>query len=288
MQDADRRRRLPRSPSTLSPDDSTTPQSDGSRLSVFPPPPSPARSLDGETLRSRSGSFQSADISLRARADSVNTAVGKSDFDVEDALTPDKGNEKDFEVENNPFAFTPGQLNKLLNPKSLAAFKSLGGLIGLERGLRTDVAAGLSVDETNLDGRITFENATAPLPSKSIRDRPVPDQSVQATGREVESQFVDRLRVFQDNRLPERKADSIWMLIWKTYNDKILILLTIAAVISLSLGIYEAVAGTSSVDWIEGVAICVAVIIVVTVGAANDWQKERQFIKLNQRVSDKI
>lgn len=285
-QPGDAKRQQPQqSPSTLSPNDNTTPispHSDSSRLSVQYPS-SPARSLDGETLRSRSGSFQSTTFSGRDRSDSVNTAIGKSDFDIEDALIPDKGNEQDFQVEQNPFAFSPGQLNKLLNPKSLAAFKALGGLIGLERGLRTDVVAGLSVDEIGLDGQVTFEDAIAQT-AKPI-SRPVPDQSVKATGREVEGQFGDRYRVFRDNRLPERKADSIWLLIWKTYNDKILILLTIAAVISLVLGIYEAIAGTSSVDWVEGVAICVAVIIVVTVGAANDWQKERQFIKLNQRVS---
>jgi hypothetical protein len=34
--------------------------------------------------------------------------------------------QKDFVVENNPFAFSPGQLNKLLNPKSLPAYKALG------------------------------------------------------------------------------------------------------------------------------------------------------------------
>ncbi|RMZ74850.1 hypothetical protein DV737_g5663, partial [Chaetothyriales sp. CBS 132003] len=73
----------------------------------------------------------------------------------------------------------------------------------------------------------------------------------------------------------------------KAYNDKILILLTVAAVISLTLGIYETVSGGSSVDWVEGVAICVAIIIVVTVGAANDYQKERQFVKLNKRKDDR-
>ena len=63
-----------------------------------------------------------------------------------------------------------------------------------------------------------------------------------------------------------------------------MILLTIAAVISLSLGVYEAASGQSQVDWIEGVAICVAILIVVAATAGNDWQKERQFAKLNRRV----
>lgn len=41
------------------------------------------------------------------------------------------------------------------------------------------------------------------------------------------------------------------------------------------------------VDWIEGVAIIVAVMIVVLVGSINDWQKERQFKKLNDKREDR-
>ena len=80
--------------------------------------------------------------------------------DVDSALHPDPGTEADFEVENNKFAFSPGQMNKLLNPKSLAAFTALGGLPGIERGLRTDINAGLSIDEGDLEGSVSFQDAT--------------------------------------------------------------------------------------------------------------------------------
>ena len=256
---------------------------------LYPTPVSPTTSsLGGDTLRSRSGSFQSsADFTLRTRSSSVVTAVGKSDWDdvdAKEALRPDRGNEADFEIESNPFAFSPGQLNKLLNPKSLHAFRVLGGLRGLERGLRTDLDAGLSVDETRLGGSVTFEDARSANGKGGIGKL----QDVEITNNEAKDRFHDRLRVFRNNRLPERKADSIWILIWRNYNDKILILLTIAAIVSLAIGLYEAFSGGSGVDWVEGVAICVAIIIVVIVGAANDWQKERQFIKLNKRVSQQI
>lgn len=201
----------------------------------------------------------------------------------EDALRADKGNEKDFEVANNPFAFSPGELNKLLNPKSLSAFKALGGLRGLEKGLRTNLTAGLSVDETRLDGRVAFQEAVSTGQQDSVH--PLPRTLSTATLKDTTGRLSDRLRVYRDNRLPERKPDGILVLIWRVYNDKILILLTVAAVVSLALGIYETVEGESGVDWIEGVAICAAIIIVVTVGATNDWQKERQFVKLNKRVS---
>lgn len=251
-------------------------------------PTTPTRSTyDGQTLNSRSPSLISPDDN-RARADSANTYTQKSDLDLEspeEALRPDPGNEKDFKVENNPFAFTPGQLNKLLNPKSLSAFVALGGPRGLEKGLRTSLTAGLSADEQRLTGAVSFDEAVQAGKFESVPDARVVDSAPTSAS---DGQLVDRYRVFKNNKLPERKTDSIWVLIWRAYNDKILILLTIAAVISLALGIYETVSGGEGVDWVEGVAICIAIIIVVTVGAANDWQKERQFAKLNKRKDDRL
>ena len=55
-------------------------------------------------------------------------------------LAPDESDKKHFEEANNPFAFSPGQLNKILNPKPMASCKGLGGLNDLEQGPQTDVA----------------------------------------------------------------------------------------------------------------------------------------------------
>lgn len=199
---------------------------------------------------------------------------------------PDPRDEADFQVTDNRFAFSPGQLNKMQNPKSLAAFYALGGLQGLERGLRTDLNAGLSVDEGRLEGTVDFQQVTPP----SYEKRPsISKPSMEAPAVPVSSgdgsPFEDRVRVFSENRLPARKSTGFLKLLWIAYNDKIIILLTIAAIVSLSLGIYETVDGGTGVDWVEGVAICVAIVIVTVVTAANDLQKERQFAKLNKRVS---
>lgn len=40
-------------------------------------------------------------------------------------------------------------------------------------------------------------------------------------------------------------------------------------------------------DWVEGVAIMVAILIVVLVGSLNDWQKERQFKVLNEKKDER-
>lgn len=224
----------------------------------------------------------------RFRSNSTNTYVERHELQLnppETALQPDPGNEADFKVDQNPFAFTPGQLNKLLNPKSLSAFAALGGHEGLERGLRTSLTAGLSADEARLDGVVTYEVATA---TDKLGGADYPSvYNAQPTSTDSKGQFEDRLRVFKNNKLPERKPDSIFVLIWRAYNDKILILLSIAAVISLALGLYETFSAGHGVEWIEGVAIIVAITIVVVVGAANDWQKERQFAKLNKRKDDR-
>ncbi|KAG4221381.1 Calcium-transporting ATPase 2, partial [Phytophthora cactorum] len=80
---------------------------------------------------------------------------------------------------------------------------------------------------------------------------------------------------------------------WNAYNDKVIILLTVAAIISLALGLYETFGtvpepgGPPSVDWVEGVAIIIAILIVTLVGSLNDWQKERAFVRLNAKKEDR-
>lgn len=201
-----------------------------------------------------------------------------------EALAPDPQDEKEFHIDDNKFAFSPGQLNKLLNPKSLIAFHTVGGLHGLEYGLQTDLTAGLSADETTLSGYVTFGQVREIAGSSKKSSRQYfANTSVSLPG-DSPSPFSDRRRVFGRNVVPDARRKSFLRLLWDAYNDKILILLTVAAVISLSLGIYEATSGQSQVDWIEGVAVCIAILVVVVATGGNDWQKARQFSKLNKRV----
>lgn len=233
----------------------------------------------------------------RSRSDLTKSTLEST----EEALKPDPGREDDFEVTDNRFAFSPGQLNKLINPKNLGTFYALGGLSGMEKGLRTDLHSGLSIDETSLDGSVSFEDATgaaskAPLPKGAAQDQYRGQEQQQSPSssssphKQSDDTYADRKRIYGPNRLPEKKPKGILELAWIAYNDKVLILLTIAAVISLALGIYQSVTATDGearVQWVEGVAIIVAILIVVIVGAANDWQKERQFVKLNKKKDDR-
>ncbi|KAK4158396.1 hypothetical protein C8A00DRAFT_39372 [Chaetomidium leptoderma] len=268
------------------------------------------------TQRSRQDSVNSTDDARSVTSSQGDTMIGGSSsgekssppfgdrldndhiMNDPDALKPDQGKEDEFKVENNPFAFSPGMMGKMFDPKSLPAFWKVGGLAGIEKGLRSNRHTGLSADETSLAGSVSFEDATSGVSDKALTEgvapTPLDNHAAHATKHDSASDaFSSRKRVFHDNRLPERKGKSLLQLMWITYNDKVLILLSIAAIVSLALGLYQTFGqqheeGEPGVEWVEGVAIMVAIAIVVMVGSVNDYQKERQFAKLNKKKQDRL
>lgn len=283
--------------------------------------PSEFNRLEVPTTRSRGDSFNSSSDSVASSSLTIQEPEVDNGFITNDPdpLKPDPGQEQSFKAENQKFAFTAGQLNKMINPKSLPAFYALGGIQGLVKGVRSDLVSGLSLDEQTVDGQVGYEDATG-SPKKSY-ELVALDQESQKEASEKDGEgkrkkkgkkkatkspafrpsaipsdghFRDRLQAFRDNRLPEKKTKNILQLAWIAYNDKILILLTFAAIISLAVGLYQTFdkaqhqRGEARIEWVEGVAIIVAIVIVVVVGAINDWQKERQFVKLNKKKEDRF
>eukprot|EP01138_Halocafeteria_seosinensis_P008652 gb/GECG01008843.1/.p1 GENE.gb/GECG01008843.1/~~gb/GECG01008843.1/.p1 ORF type:complete len:1219 (+),score=193.52 gb/GECG01008843.1/:1-3657(+) len=94
-----------------------------------------------------------------------------------------------------------------------------------------------------------------------------------------EDDLAKRREVFYTNKLPSRPFDSFWKLFKDAFKDPVLIILMIAAVISLGIGAYEQVS-TGEQAWVDGVAILIAVLIVSLVSAGNDYKKQLQFLKL--------
>uniref|UniRef100_A0A8D3CUF2 Calcium-transporting ATPase n=1 Tax=Scophthalmus maximus TaxID=52904 RepID=A0A8D3CUF2_SCOMX len=105
---------------------------------------------------------------------------------------------------------------------------------------------------------------------------------------------------FGQNFIPPKKAKTFLQLVWEALQDVTLIILEIAAIISLGLSFYHPPGGDSEAcgqvaggvedegesqaGWIEGAAILFSVIIVVLVTAFNDWSKEKQFRGLQSRI----
>lgn len=162
----------------------------------------------------------------------------------------------DSPLQPSGFPLSPADLTGLHDPKSLRKLHELGGINHLAKNLQTDVSTGLN-----------------------------------------KSDLSDRIEKYGSNVLPSKSSKSFLKLCAEAMKDKVLILLTVAAIISLALGLYETFSShvtvdsegkpLPKVDWVEGVAIITAVVIVVIVGAANDYQKERQFAKLNAKKEDR-
>ena len=213
-------------------------------------------------------------------------------------FTPYLAQEGPAQQFNNPFAFTPANLSEFLNPRSLRAYHQSGGTDDLEKGLRTDLVHGLDAGEGNLP---PLSEATSNVPKSqasilsylSTLHTPMDKDVENGTLLSPTHPFADRIRVFNDNRLPKKKGMSIWGFMWEAHKDPFILVLTGAAIVSLAFGIYESVAqkehpdGKPTFDWVEGVAITAAVAIVVFVSACNDWHKERQSAKLRAQKEDR-
>ncbi|KAI9306818.1 PMCA-type calcium-translocating P-type ATPase [Cunninghamella echinulata] len=184
--------------------------------------------------------------------------------------------------EKNPFAFSPEQLSALMDPKNLPLLHSFDGLDGIARGLQANTTTGLSLQQPEtINHTITLDQ---------IKNKQDPQPS------SVTFDSHPRVAIFGNNVLPPVKSKSIFELMWIAFKDKTLILLTVAAAVSLAVGLYEDIAQPErdaqgnklpGVKWVEGVAIIVAICIVVLVGSVNDYQKEKQFRKLNAKKEDR-
>ncbi|XP_053227062.1 plasma membrane calcium-transporting ATPase 3 isoform X4 [Podarcis raffonei] len=109
-----------------------------------------------------------------------------------------------------------------------------------------------------------------------------------------------RRQIYGQNFIPPKKPKTFLQLVWEALQDVTLIILEIAAIISLGLSFYAPPGeesevcgnvaasaedeGESEAGWIEGAAILLSVICVVLVTAFNDWSKEKQFRGLQSRI----
>ncbi|XP_063282535.1 plasma membrane calcium-transporting ATPase 2 isoform X3 [Pelobates fuscus] len=109
----------------------------------------------------------------------------------------------------------------------------------------------------------------------------------------------NRRQVFGQNFIPPKKPKTFLQLVWEALQDVTLIILEIAAIISLGLSFYRPPGGDNEdcggsagaedegeaeAGWIEGAAILLSVVCVVFVTAFNDWSKEKQFRGLQSRI----
>ncbi|OXA45555.1 Plasma membrane calcium-transporting ATPase 3 [Folsomia candida] len=101
-----------------------------------------------------------------------------------------------------------------------------------------------------------------------------------------------RRQVYGANVIPPKPPKTFLMLMWEAIQDVTLIILQVAALVSLILWLVTKYSSGDDHDeeddeehgWIDSVAILVSVVVVVLVTAFNDYTKERQFRGLQSRI----
>ncbi|KAJ3693453.1 hypothetical protein LUZ60_008933 [Juncus effusus] len=145
----------------------------------------------------------------------------------------------DGETENG-FGIKEDQLTVMTREHNFSAVQQYGNIKGLASMLKTDTEKGISGDETDLSNR-------------------------KAT--------------FGSNTYPRKKGKGFLVFLWEACKDLTLVILMVAAVVSLVLGIK-----TEGIKegWYDGASIAFAVILVIVVTAISDYRQSLQFQNLNE------
>jgi len=113
---------------------------------------------------------------------------------------------------------------------------------------------------------------------------------------DTQQEIDDRVLAYGRNEIKPKKPKSILQLCLEALKDPTLCMLMICAVISIGLSFYhpadelpdeefnQNIQAEANLEWVEGVAIMAAVIVVVGVTAFNDWRKEKQFRGVQNKI----
>lgn len=131
------------------------------------------------------------------------------------------------------------QLASMSKDQNISALQQYGGVKGLSSLLKASPDKGISGDDADL---------------------------------------LKRKNAFGTNTYPRKKGRSFWRFLWEAWQDLTLIILIVAAVVSLVLGIKTE--GWSD-GWYDGGSIAFAVLLVIVVTAVSDYRQSLQFQNLN-------
>ncbi|WOL06483.1 calcium-transporting ATPase 5, plasma membrane-type [Canna indica] len=138
------------------------------------------------------------------------------------------------------FPISVDKLTALTREHDFTALKQYGGVKGLSHLLKTNTERGILGDETEI---------------------------------------LHRRSIFGENTYPQKKGRNFLVFLWEACQDLTLIILMVAAVISLVLGIKTE--GLNE-GWYDGGSIAFAVVLVVFVTAISDYKQSLQFQHLNE------
>ena len=157
--------------------------------------------------------------------------------------------EPDISNDKHSFSITPQELSNLMNLykdrsenyNDIKYFQEKGGILSLLTSLKTDAKHGIST--------ISLQN---------------------------------RLEHFGSNKIFIKPLPNFWDFVLEALSDKMIIILIISSLIEISISLFNRFfKGEDNIDYLDGISIIIAIVVVVMVGSITNYKKEMKFHSLN-------
>ena len=137
------------------------------------------------------------------------------------------------------------------------------------------------IDLENLMGKYK-ERGNDFLDLKYFSEKPVAEliKDLKTDPENGLSSLSGREEAFGSNKVFVEPVPHFCSYVWEALKDLMVSILIVAAIVSIILGC--TFSDDPSKDWIDGVSIVIAVLVVVLVGSITDYQKETKFHELNE------
>ena len=99
---------------------------------------------------------------------------------------------------------------------------------------------------------------------------------------ENQTEINNRILEFGDNKKEGHELPHFCEFVWEAMEDIMLRILTLAAIVQIGIGA-SPLSHDPSADWVDGLGITFAVVVVVLVGSITNYSKEKKFIQLNDK-----
>ena len=97
------------------------------------------------------------------------------------------------------------------------------------------------------------------------------------------SSIENREEFFGSNKIFIKPLPNFWSFVQESISDKMIIILIISSLIEIGISLFNIfIKGEkNNMDWLDGISIIIAVIVVVMVGSITNYKKEMKFHNLN-------
>lgn len=105
--------------------------------------------------------------------------------------------------------------------------------------------------------------------------------------RDDPEEKANRIKSFDSNAIEVDEVPNCCYFVWDILKDLMLRILIVAAIVQISLGA-SPLSEDPSKDWVDGLSIILAVVVVVLVGSITNYTKEKKFKQLSDTNSNMI